>query len=139
MLKKTLITMTLLATLMLSACIVSATDLNEDTEQIGMRYKYIERVSVGLSIKDGTAKVTTEARDVDGDTTSMRCTATLQKKSGDSWKKVRSWSKSTQSNVLSLSKTKAVSKGKYRVKSVVNAYKGNNHETVTKYSSTASY
>ena len=48
MLKKTLITMTLLATLMLSACIVSATNLNEDTEQIGMRYKYIERVSVGL-------------------------------------------------------------------------------------------
>lgn len=139
MLKKTLITMTLLATLMLSACIVSATNLNEDTEQIGMRYKYIERVSVGLSIKDGAAKITTEAKDVDGDTTSMRCTATLQKKSGDSWKKVSSWSKSTQSNVLSLSKTKVVSKGKYRVKSVVNAYKGSDYETVTKYSETVTY
>lgn len=139
MLRKTVIMMTLLTTLLLSTCIVSATELNEDTDQGGMRYKFIERVSVGLSIKGGTAKVTTDAKDVDGDTTSMSFTVTLQKKSGDSWKKVSGWSKSTQSNVLSLSKTKAVSKGKYRVKSVVKAYKGSNQETVIKYSGTVAY
>lgn len=137
--RRKIIIMTLLTTLMLSTQIVSAIELNEDTEQGSTRYKYIERVSVGLAIKSGTAKVTTEAKDVDGDTTSMSCTATLQKKSGDSWKKVSSWSKSTQSNVLSLSKTKAVSKGKYRVKSIVKAYKGSNHETVTKYSGVITY
>lgn len=139
MLKRTIITVIAMSMLLLSFGLVSATNQDEKMSGTETRYQYIERISVGLSITNGTAKVTTEVKDIDGDTTSLSCTATLQRKMGDSWKKVRSWSKSTQSNTLYLSKSKNVSKGKYRVKSVVKAYRRNDHETVTKYSGTVTY
>lgn len=137
--REIVITFVALLLLIISTGVVFASDQDTNDFVIGIRAKYIESISANLSITNGTANVTTRVRDTDGDTTKISCVATLQKKSGASWKKVASWNKTTQANSLTLSKSKAVSKGKYRVKNVVKAYKGDKYETITKYSNIVAY
>lgn len=102
-------------------------------------YTYVEKVKPSLSISKGTATSGVVVKDYDGDTTSISATITLQKYSSGNWVAVKSWSKTTASNMLSMSQTKAVAKGKYRVKAVVKAYKSKKYETITKYSGTVTY
>lgn len=102
-------------------------------------YQYVDRITSSLSITKGTASVSVKVRDADGDTSKITCTLYLQKYSGGSWNNIKSWFKSTDTNQLAMSYTKAVNKGKYRTKAVVKAYKGNSHETITKYSKICSY
>ena len=71
--------------------------------------------------------------------TKITVTAYLQKKSGKSWKSIASWNDSTTSNSLTLNKSKKLSKGRYRVKSVTKAYKGKASETITDYSPEKKY
>lgn len=63
----------------------------------------------------------------------------LQKHSGNSWKAMKTYDDTVSSPTYSLSKSKIVSKGKYRVKAVFTIYKGVKSEVITKYSSTVSY
>lgn len=106
----------------------SAFALSEDTQENPPdvpRYQYVERINVSLSISQGTANMGIKVEDTNGDTTKLACTMYLQKHSGGAWSSIKSWSKSTNSNTLVMSHSKAVSKGTYRVKAVVKAYKGN--------------
>lgn len=103
------------------------------------RYQYVERINVSLSISQGTANMGAKVVDTNGDTTKLACTMYLQKYSGGSWSSIKRWSKSTNFSTLVMSHTKAVSKGTYRVKAAVKAYKGSNHETITKYSKSTTY
>ncbi len=104
-----------------------------------LNYQYVDRVTSSLSITKGTASVSVKVRDADGDTSKITCTLYLQKYSGGSWNNIKHWSKNTDANQLTMSHTKAVNKGKYRTKAIVKAYKGNSHETITKYSKICSY
>ena len=68
--------------------------------------------------------------------TKTTISATLQKKSGGSWINVKTWTASSASKSASMSRTKSVTAGQSsRVKAVSKAYKGNNTETKTTYSS----
>lgn len=67
--------------------------------------------------------------------TKTSITATLQKKVGNSWTNVKTWTATTNSNKTSLTKTKNVAAGSsYRVKAVFRAYKGKSCETKTTFS-----
>ena len=102
-------------------------------------YTYVDDVTPSLSISKGTAAAKVVVRDRNGDTTRITCTMTLQKYSGGSWINVKSWTKTTASNTLTISGTKSVNKGRYRVKAVVKAYKGGKSESITRYSGTVTY
>ena len=101
--------------------------------------KYVSSVSTKLDIKKGTAYISVKVRDAGKKSTKIVSTAYLQRKSGSSWKNIDSWTGSTTSGSLSITKSKKISKGTYRVKSVTKAYKGKTLETITDYSGTKSY
>lgn len=97
-------------------------------------YQYVSTVNTSLSISGGKASASVSVDDINNNTTKIHATMTLQQKSGGSWSNIGKWDKTTYSRSLSLSKTKAVSKGTYRVKCVIKAYRNANCETITKCS-----
>ncbi len=137
--RRIVFTTVLLLLLLISAGAVFASNQEGHSETVVIESKYVDQINCRLSISKGTAKVITEVRDTDGDTTKLSCVATLQKRSASTWKKVTSWDKTTRSKSLTISQSKAVGKGKYRVKNVVKAYKENRYETITKYSNIVTY
>lgn len=67
--------------------------------------------------------------------TKTSITATLQKKSGNTWTTVKTWSVTKNAKNATLEKTQKVAdKGTYRMKVVFKAYKGSKWETKTVYS-----
>lgn len=102
-------------------------------------YSYTDKISSDMSISNNTATCKSVVR---GDTslaTKIVITQTLQKKNGNSWTYVTSWSKTfnTWYAIFTTSKS-SLSSGTYRLKTVAKVYSGNNYETITVYSRTAS-
>ena len=102
-------------------------------------YSYTDKISSDMSISNNTATCKSVVR---GDTslaTKIVITQTLQKKNGNSWTYVTSWSKTynTWYAIYTTSKS-SLSSGTYRLKTVAKVYSGNNYETITVYSGTAS-
>lgn len=108
-------------------------------EPVNTEYQHINTIITNLTISGGTAYVGVQVTGIINHTTKIEVTATLQKKSGTNWEKVKSWSQSSNSYMLRLNKTKAVSKGTYRIKNVVKAYKNSDCETITTYSQVITY
>ena len=104
-------------------------------EKIMEAYSYTSTVSTTLSINDtGVAKPRAVITGLPGTSTKLHVTMHLQKYSNGTWKTVQSWSSSTASNSLTLSKSKNVSHGKYRTHTVFKAYHNSSSETITKNS-----
>lgn len=103
------------------------------------KYVYVNTVVTGLSISGGVASIEVTVKDPNHNTTQIKTTATLQKKSGTSWEYVASWNKTSSTHSLILAKTKSVKKGTYRVKNVTKAYSGSASETIVQYSPPVSY
>lgn len=114
---------------------VQASEPEEDgyEEQISPQYINIRKVDAFLNISGGTA----ECKGVISATSGKTCSVTvsLQKKSGGSWVKVKSWTGSGTGS-CSAKGSCSVSKGvTYRVKAVGKC----GAESSTKYSATKSY
>ena len=72
--------------------------------------------------------------------TKVTATMTLQRYASGSWKKVKAWSATNNTSVLSISKKYSLTKkGKYRMKLKVTYYKGSKSESMTTYSVTRTY
>lgn len=97
---------------------------------------YISKIYTSLTIdKNNSATIYCRVSGGAG-VTKTSISAVLQKKDGNTWKKVEEWSATSNSDRVSLSKTKQVTSGKtYRIKAIYKAYKGSKCETMTKYSS----
>lgn len=109
-------------------------------EKIMEAYSYTSTVSTTLSINDtGVAKPRAVITGLPGTTTKLHVTMHLQKYSNGAWKTVQSWSSSTASNSLTLSKSKNVSHGKYRTHTVFKAYHNSSSEQIVKNSATVTY
>ena len=131
---------TLLMTMIISLSLfVSGFAQAPDNNNNHLRIKYLSSIITSLSIKNGTAYANVTVRDADNTSTKIETTAYLQKKSGKSWNNVAIWQKSTTSNRLTLKKSKKISRGTYRLKSVTKAYKGKANETITDYSPERKY
>lgn len=113
---------------------------NDDSE-IGTCALNYNNASTTISISDsGTATVNGRITGLAGRTTKMTLTLYLQKYENGSWKNVTSWQKESITNLLTLTKTKAVTSGyKYRTKASFYAYAGTNSEHFTLHSSQVTY
>ncbi len=102
-------------------------------------YLYTNKISSDLSISNHTATCKSVVRGDSSLATKVVITQTLQKKNGNSWTYVTSWSKTfnTWYAIYTTSKS-SLSSGTYRLKTVAKVYSGNNYETITVYSRTAS-
>lgn len=128
---------------MLSAASFSVSADNElDTPidpEIVEEYQYTASLTSTLSISNNTATCNSVVRGMSNLATKVVVTQTLQKKSGSTWTYVTSWSKTFNSWLAMYSNSKSsLSSGTYRLKTVAKVYSGNNYETITVYSSTAS-
>ena len=108
-------------------------------EPVVEEYTYVSSINTNLVIRNGNASASVTVSDLKKNTTKIHVKMTLQKKSGASWNNVVSWEKTTTTHYLSLSKSRAVGEGTYRVKCVTTAYKDSISETATTYSDTATY
>ena len=132
----------LLAFIVSTACYVPtfAADLDvPEDEPVITEFQHMNSIKTSLSISGGKAHVGVTVIGILNHTTKISVAVTLQKKSGGTWVDVATWNQETNSSTLRLNKTKAVSKGTYRVKNVVKAYKNTNYETKTDYSTTVVY
>lgn len=99
----------------------------------------IQSSACSISISGGTAMPYAQVRGQAG-ATKCKIVLTLQKKSGNNWVKVDSWSSSKNASSMSLSKSKTVSKGnQYRAVATVTVWKNNSSESRTIYSNVVSY
>ena len=102
-------------------------------------YSYTSTVSTTLTISNtGVAKPRAVITGFPGTTTKLSVTMYLQKYSNGSWETIQSWSSSTTLNSLTLTKSKVVSKGKYRTHAVFKAYRNSSSEQIVKNSGTVS-
>lgn len=109
-----------------------------ETGPISVCAEYATRCDVTLSISNGNANIYASVIGYAG-VSKIHAKVVLQKYSGSNWSAVKTYENTVSTSLYSLSKTKAVSKGKYRVKVVFTLYKGEKSEKVTKYSKTATY
>lgn len=127
---------------LLSINIVAYAEPNMDTpvdEVIIEEYQYTSRLNSDVSISNNTASCKSTVYGFSGLTTKVVITQTLQKKSGNTWINVTSWSKTFNTWFAIYGNTKSsLSSGTYRLKTVAKVYSGNNYETITVYSRTAS-
>lgn len=99
---------------------------------------YVQSAVVSISGTRSNATCKTYVKGVQG-TTKISVSMTLQKKTNGSWKNVQTWSDTKNASTLTLSKKKSLSKGTYRVKSVIKVYKKSQGEPLTVYSATKSF
>lgn len=103
-------------------------------------YLYTDRAYSNLTIYQGDASCKSTVYGISGTTTKIVVTQTLQKKDGNSWTKVKSWSKTFNTWYCSYPNSYSLTeRGTYRVKTVAKVYKGTAYETVTTYSTEVTY
>lgn len=117
-----------------------ALDFDEPADEpVITEFQHMNSIKTSLSISGGNAYVGVTVTGIINHTTKISVAVTLQKKTGGKWTDIITWNQTSDSYILRLNKTKAVSKGTYRVKNVVKAYKNTNYETKTDYSTTIVY
>lgn len=99
------------------------------------RYAHTTSVTSTLSIYNGNAYCKSSLQG-DSTVTSIYGTQYLEKKNGDKWDYVNSWSAHTSSNHLTLDNTEYdLDSGTYHVRAVFTVFSGSTSETVEKTSS----
>lgn len=103
-------------------------------------YQYTNKISSDMSISNNTATCKSVVRGDSSLATKVVITQTLQQTFGGcSWYYVDSWSKTFNFWYAMYTTSKSsLSSGTYRLKTVAKVYSGNNYETITVYSRTAS-
>ena len=139
---KRLIAFLLSLIMTMGMCISAYASPEEETHidiEIIEDYQYTANITSVMSISNNTASCKSNVRGFSGLATKVVVTQTLQKKSGNSWTNVTSWSKTFNSWLAIYTTTKSsLSSGTYRLKTVAKVYSGNSYETITVYSKTAS-
>lgn len=98
------------------------------------RYAYTTSVTSTLNISNGTAYCKSSAKG-NSTVTQIDGIQYLEKKNGDNWDIVASWSDSSSRNSLNMSNSKDnVGSGTFRVRTVFTVYSGSSSEVVEKIS-----
>ena len=109
----------------------------ERMQELGGKHEpnYTNTASIDSTISISNMKAFCKV-DVQGKkgATKITINMTLQKKSGKSWKNIKTWEGTKKAKSYCLTQNQEVGKGSYRVKGTVKVYKGKNCETITKYS-----
>ncbi|MBQ7071486.1 MAG: hypothetical protein IJM87_09435 [Ruminococcus sp.] len=139
---KRIISIALVILLSINTSIIAFAEPETDTPiepDIIEEYQYTSNLGNDLYISNKTASCQSSVYGFSGLATRVEITQTLQKKSGSSWNFYTSWVKNyyTWYGILTTTKS-GLSSGTYRLKTVAKVYSGNNYETITVYSYTAS-
>ena len=130
-----------LAMVTMLSCSTGVFALSNDksvNEEAGLFYLYTSSVSSTISISSKTATCKSTVVGKSGVTTKIVITQRLQKKSGDSWTSVQSWTKTfNQTSAVYTNTKSSLASGTYRTRTIAKVYKGTAYETVTVNSSTA--
>lgn len=99
-------------------------------------YLYTDSASSSLSIFSSSAICTSNVNGIQGTTTKIEVTQTLQVRDGLSWRRVTDWSETFNTWYCRYSNTynHSLPSGTYRVKTEAKVYKGTAYETVYAYS-----
>ncbi|MCM1062684.1 MAG: hypothetical protein NC177_17055 [Ruminococcus flavefaciens] len=98
------------------------------------RYAHTTSVTSNLTISNGTAYCKSSAQG-DSTVTQIDGIQYLEKKNGDDWNIVDSWSDSAKGNYLTMSNSKDnIGSGTFRVRTVFTVYSGSSSEVVEKIS-----
>ncbi len=131
---KFLVTIVMMAALLLMSLSVEASN-KVQSEQPGIGVASINTDLTRASLSISSGKATCSAKISSKTSNTLKITMTLQQYTSGTWNKVQSWSGSKTGTLYSLSKTRSVVRGKYRVKAVMKS----GSESITKYSSTVTY
>ena len=130
-----------LAVVTLLSCSANALALGEKeniNDEIALCYLYTSSVSSNISISSKTATCNSIVTGIIGTTTKIVITQRLQKKNGDSWSNVKSWTKTVNGYTTSFTNKKSsLASGTYRTRTIAKVYKGSAYETIKVNSSTA--
>lgn len=131
----------ILAMVTMLSCSTGVFVLSEEKsvkEEAGLFYLYTSKVTSNISISSKTATCKSVVTGIIGTTTKIVITQRLQKKSGDTWTNVQSWTKTVNGYTTSFTNSKSsLASGTYRTRTVAKVYKGTAYETITVNSSTA--
>ncbi len=106
-------------------------------ETVSPMYNYTSSVDSQLTITSKTATCKSIITGISGTTTKIEITQRLQKKNGDSWTNVQSWTKTVTTYVAVFTNTKSsLASGTYRTRTIAKVYKGTAYETIYKNSTT---
>ena len=129
-----------LAVVTLLSCSANALALGETeniNDEIDLCYLYTNGVTSLISIKSKKATCTSKVIGLSGITTKIVITQRLQKKNGDSWSNVKSWTKTyNQASAVYVNKKGSLASGTYRTRTIAKVYKGSAYETIKVNSST---
>ena len=109
-----------------------------DSGAISVCAVYTEKLEVVLSISNEKAKIWAMVSG-GASVSKIHAKLVLQKYSSGNWGKVKTYEDTVSASSYSTSRSKTVSRGKYRVKAVFTLYKGKKSEKVTRYSKTMAY
>ncbi len=117
----------------------STAKVTENSSDFGIApaFVYTQDILSKISISSKTATCKSTVLGVPGTATKIVITQYLQKKNGDSWSNVQSWSKTYDNMSAVFTNTKAsLSSGTYRTKTNAKVYSGTKYETINSYSVT---
>jgi hypothetical protein len=131
----TLLSLVLLSLPLVTACAVTEDYLVPEETELPYQYTSLIKSTISISSKTATCKSTISAS---SSVSKIVITQKLQKKSGDEWTTVTSWSETVSSSAAIYKNSKgSLSSGTYRTRTVAKVYKGSDYETVTNNSSSA--
>lgn len=137
--RKIRITITVLCFIMLLSVTTAFGAITSAPDIQPMAANYMA-ASASISLSENTVKANGTITGKLGQTTKTSINLYLQQYRNGSWVTIDNWTSSGNTESISLSKSKTVTKGyKYRAKAVCTAYVGSDKETVTKYSKSISY
>lgn len=130
-----------LLTLLLPCVAFANAELDTSVDEVVVdEYSYTSTVSTTLTISNaGVAKPRAVITGIPGTTTKLSATMNLQRYSNGSWQTIQSWSDSSTSNSLTISKSKTIAHGRYRTHTVFIAYRKSKSERIIKNSGTVTY
>ncbi len=125
------ICMLLSTVLLLSMNVWGGAIVSAEETAVQPRLSYTNYVDAALNITSaGTARCTADVEGYDGITTSIHIKMELQKYTVLWWSTEYTWEGSINRYYHTLSKSRSVSSGKYRVKVTATVYSGSNSEEV---------
>lgn len=130
-----------LLTLLVPCVAFANAELDTSVDEVVVdEYSYTSTVSTTLTISNaGVAKPRAVITGIPGTTTKLSATMNLQRYSNGSWQTIQSWSDSSTSNSLTISKSKTIAHGRYRMHTVFKAYRKSKSERIIKNSGTVTY
>lgn len=98
----------------------------------------VEKAVISISGSKSNVSCKTYAKGIKG-TKRIEITMTLQKNNNGTWKNEKTWSDTKKASTFTLTKSKSLSRGTYRIKSTIKAYMNSRSGAITRYSSVVNY